>query len=445
MEERLLGRVLERFVRSERIQAWRTVEKQVESRELFLVGTRIEMRRAKAVTRTLLAVYRDFRRGPQDFRGSATLRLHPTQTGRELERALEWAAEAALQAQNAPYPLVQPGGPAPAVPPEALACPETGGADLERALPGLEAVLQGPPAPGVRLTSAELFLERVATRIRNSAGLDVRWTAVRGSGELIVEAEAAHGAVELYRELSFTRPRPDYLAGELHGLQTLCRDRASALPTPALGSAPLLLTGEAVRELAAHFVYHAAAETAHRRLARFRPGEPVQGEPVQGEAGDPLDLSLEPFLPHSPTSAPWDEDGWPLAPVHLIERGRLLRCWGPVQYCHYLGLEPTGAVPNVRLRPGGRPLEALRSPGVLEVAVFSDFQCESLTGNFAGELRLAYWHAPDGSRRPVTGGSVSGCLVGLAGGLQLSREAQLLAGFEGPAGVRLPAVSVTGG
>ena len=437
----MLERILARMKNARHIDAWRVAEQRIESRELFLVGRQTELRRAKTVTRTYLTMYRDFQRQGKPRRGSATVRLHPTHTRGELESVLRSAAEAALQAENAPYPLVEPGGPAPAVPPEALACPE--GVDLEAGLSELERALRDCAAqdPGARLNSAELFVERVGTSIANSAGLEVGWTSFRGSGELIVEAEGPGGSVELFRELAFTRPRPEPLAQEMRRLQALCRDRAAAVPTHALGSVPLLLTGEAVRELGQYFLFHSAAESAYRNLARFRPGESVQGEAVRG---DVLNLSLDPFLPYSPLSSPWDEDGWPLEPVRLIEDGLLARYWGPVQYCHYLGIPPTGSVPNLRLRPGGRPLEALRDGGCLEVAVFSDFQCQPLTGDFAGELRLAYWHAPDGSRRPVTGGSVSGCLAELAGGLLLSAETQALSGFEGPAGVLLPQVSVTG-
>ncbi len=45
----------------------------------------------------------------------------------------------------------------------------------------------------------------------------------------------------------------------------------------------------------------------------------------------------------------------------------------------------------------------------------------------------------------MTGGSLSGRLPELAGGLELSAELQRLDGFEGPAGVRLASAAVTGG
>jgi PmbA protein len=278
--------------------------------------------------------------------------------------------------------------------------------------------------------------------VRNSEGVDVRYDFFQGSGELIVEAPSPAGPVELFRELAFARVRPAELAEELGRLLELCRRRARAVPTPAVGSAALLLTGEAVRELVSYFVYHASAEAAYGHVARFHPGEGVQGT---RPAGDLLTVSLEPYLEHSPSSLPWDEDGWPLQPTPLIEEGRLLSWWGPLRWCHYLGCPPTGRLPNVRVRPGSRRLEELRRGGCLEAAVFSDFQCDALTGDFAGELRLGTWHDPQGGAQPVTGGSVSGRLPELAGSLELSAELERLDGYEGPAGIRLESAAVTGG
>jgi len=436
----MLQAVLEGLRRAGVLNAWRIVEQQVESRELFLVGTRADMRRAKEVSRLQATVYRDFSRDGRACRGSATARLHPTQGRRELERALRAAAGAAGHVLNPAYPLVSPGGPAPQVP-EAPGVPDLGGAldSLGAVLLETGGVQKGEKA---RLNSAELFLERGETRVRNSEGVDVRFGFFQGSGELFVEAEAPGGPVELFQPLAFARVRADELRVELDRQLELCERRARAVPTPALGSPPVLLTGVAVRELLSYFTYHSSAEAAYGRVARFRPGEGVQGRQVDG---DPLTLSLEPYLEHSPSSVPWDVDGWPLAPTALIEQGRLLRWWGPLRWCHYQGCPPTGHLPNVRVGPGSRGLAELRRGGCLEVAVFSDFQCDALTGDFAGELRLGTWQDPGGGRQPVTGGSLSGRLPELAGGLELSAEILRLDGYEGPAGVRLASAAVSGG
>jgi predicted Zn-dependent protease len=428
--------LLEKLRRAGVLDAWRSVERRVESRELFLVGRQVDMQRAKDVTRLEVTVYRDFSQEGRRCRGSAAVKLHPTHARRELERLLREAAESAAWVRNAHYPLVRPGGPEPAAPaPQSVA-------DLGQALDSLGEVLMREAGGRARLNSAELFLERSRTHLCNSEGLEIRFPAFRGSGEMIVEAQAGDGPVELFQPLAFARVQPGQLREELERQLELCCRRAEAVPTPALGASPVLLRGMAVRELFTHFTYHASAEAAHSRLSRFHAGGGVQGERL---SGDPLCLRLEPHLEHSPSSAPWDEDGWPLAPVSVIENGRLISWWGPLRWCHYLGVPPTGNVPNVRVLPGRLPLEELRRGGCLEAEVFSDFQCDTLTGDFAGELRLGTWHDPQGGGRPVTGGSISGRLPELAGGMQLSAEVQHLDGFEGPAGVRLAAVSVTGG
>ena len=436
MVQGMVQELLEKLRRAGVLDAWRTLERRVQTRELFLIGRQVDMRRAKEVTRLEVTVYRDVSLEGRPYRGSATVKLHPTHGRRELEHALREAAASAEWVRNAPYPLVQPGGRKPAVPAREDV------PDLDRALDCLGEVLAGETGSGARLNSAELFLERSQTSLRNSEGVEVGFPAFQGYGEMVVEAQGSDGPVELFQPLAFARVRPEELRQELVRQLEMCRSRAEAGPTPALGTCSLLLRGTAVRELFSYFTYHASAEAAHARLSRFHHGGGVQGEPM---SGDPLNLRLEPYLEHSPSSAPWDEDGWPLEPLSLIEQGRLAAWWGPLRWCHYLGVPPTGNLPNVRVLAGSRPLEELRRGGCLEAEVFSDFYSDALTGDFAGELRLGTWHDPDGGRRPVTGGSVSGRLPELSGGMLLSAELQRLDGFEGPAGVRLASVSVTGG
>ncbi len=184
----MLRSVLEGLQAAGVLDAWRTVEQQVESRELFLVGARADMRRAKQVSRLSATVYRDFTRDGQASRGSATVRLHPTQSRRELERALRAAAGAAAHVQNPAYPLVAPGGPVPQVP-EASGVP-----DLGAALDSLGAALLETGgqhrAEEARLNSAELFLERGEIRVRNSQGVDVRLASCSFSAEIPASTRA---------------------------------------------------------------------------------------------------------------------------------------------------------------------------------------------------------------------------------------------------------------
>jgi len=128
----------------------------------------------------------------------------------------------------------------------------------------------------------------------------------------------------------------------------------------------------------------------------------------------------------------------------IIEAGIIKRYWGPLRFCHYLDVVPTGAFRNFSVAPGSKTTEELGRGAHLEVVSFSDFIAEPLTGDFGGEFRLAYYTDPDGQRYPVTGGSVSGNIRDVQAKMYLSRETQSIAGFQGPLAVKLPEISVAG-
>ena len=85
----------------------------------------------------------------------------------------------------------------------------------------------------------------------------------------------------------------------------------------------------------------------------------------------------------------------------------------------------------------------LRTGDFLEVVEFSDFQADAITGDIAGEIRLAYLHQ-GGKVTPVCGGSVSGNIRNLLDGFRFSKETRQYNCVLIPAVTRLQGVSVTG-
>ena len=73
---------------------------------------------------------------------------------------------------------------------------------------------------------------------------------------------------------------------------------------------------------------------------------------------------------------------------------------------------------------------------------FSDFQVDDVTGDIAGEIRLAYLHR-DGKTVPVSGGSVSGNMNELVKGMQFSAERRQYNTLMIPAVTRLNGATVT--
>ena len=79
----------------------------------------------------------------------------------------------------------------------------------------------------------------------------------------------------------------------------------------------------------------------------------------------------------------------------------------------------------------------------LYAVTFSDFQMDTMSGHFGGEIRLAYLF--DGERvRIVTGGSVNGSINACSGGMKFTTERYDSKNYSGPFAVMLPGVRVAG-
>lgn len=78
----------------------------------------------------------------------------------------------------------------------------------------------------------------------------------------------------------------------------------------------------------------------------------------------------------------------------------------------------------------------------IEAVAFSDFYVDSTTGDFGGEIRLAYVNR-DGARIPVTGGSITGSVTANRGEMLLSREIEAKARSLSPVACILPSATVS--
>ena len=127
----------------------------------------------------------------------------------------------------------------------------------------------------------------------------------------------------------------------------------------------------------------------------------------------------------------------------LIAGGRAVRYWGSRQFSQYLKVDDSFIASNFTVSGGTESEANLRTGDYLEVVEFSDFQCDSVTGDIAGEIRLAYLHQ-NGKVTPVSGGSVSGSMPELAKAMRFSRESRQYNCHLIPAVTRLCGATVTG-
>jgi PmbA protein len=433
----MLQEIIKVLNANKEVSAWKIIERETRGLELFFIKKNLDMNRSKKVKHMLLTLYHDFKED-REYRGSVSLRLHPTYTLSEIESIIEKALFSARYVKNEPYPLAEPGIPATVIPESRFASKP-----LESWLaPLTEALFKEGTREKGGINSAELFLNHIKIRILNSAGVDVAYDSYKGDLEIIAEWHGKKEDVELYKLIHFSDFFPEKISETVKKQLLLCRDRAQAKATPSL-KVPVLLTGDPVKEFFNYYLSQSAAENVYKKISTMEIGRSIQGERVQG---DKLNIRLEPYLIDSVQSAAWDSDGLALKPVALIEQGILTHYWGPLRFTHYLNCPATGNVPNVIIREGTCPAEDIRKGEYLEVLSFSDFQCDPLTGDFGGEIRLAKYAAGNGSAEPVsvTGGSISGNIRDVQHDFTFSKEIQVFDNFQGPETIRLNQVNITG-
>lgn len=414
------------------INDWKIIESFSEDNEFFFVGKNLDMNRAKEVKRYLVTVYRDFEEDGEKYRGSASAKIHPTMLDEEIKGILEESVFAAGFVKNKPYPLAEPSGSAKKSENEMLK------GDLSEWISKVtEEVFE---SKSDCLNSVEIFINRGKKRIVNSKEIDASFDYANSFVEIITSATGKDEEVELYHQLKFSNFKPGEISKQVSEKLSLTEDRAAAVATPPLKKSTILLTGEPAAQLLGYYLDKASVKMVYEKLSTAKIGESVQGEEVKG---DRITLFLDPAVPGSYYSAPYDGDGLALKKEIIIENGILKKYWGDVRYSHYMGVEPTGSATNYVVNPGEKTQEELRADPHLEVASFSSFNVDEITGDFGGEIRLG-WYFNGEKRISVCGGSVTGNIKDVQNELYLSKEINNYHNFVGPKTVKLNNVTVAG-
>lgn len=432
----MLEQIKEILINQNNISGYKIKESQVYSSELFFVKRNVDMDRAKHVHHFYVTVYSDFTEEGTSYRGSSTTCIHPTMNPEEVRKAIQDTAFAASFVKNPYYPLVKPAS--------------IGAASLESnfAKESLsywmneitKAIYKNDIYEKGGINSCEIFLEKIMTRIVNSEGLDVSEESYRCMVEFITTWREEGEEIELYRCIDCSEFNADLLAGEVKNMIGICKEKAIAESTPALKTSSVILTREAVKDFFAYYYSKSNASSVYNQSSTWKVGDKVQGDMVKGDC---ITLTLDPLMKNSTKSEAFDVDGFPVKPVRLLDEGKLIQYAADSRYAYYLGVEPTGNIENVIVESGSKSIEELKREPYLMTAAFSDFTVDTMTGDFCGELRLAWYY--DGRKTiPVAGGSVTGNIAELQQEMYLSKERQKDNNFEGPAMVLLKNVTVAG-
>ena len=300
--------------------------------------------------------------------------------------------------------------------------------------------LVAAPLPGVKRSSAEIYIEEKEFFLVNSNGLErgqtsseilVEFVLLAEKGALLEGESQATRRVRFYKDLHLTEI-----------LETYARfaREAQEAGLPKSGTYPVVFSGEALDTLFNFFVLQSSGPAGFQNWSQFHLEQAV----VQEITGDPLTLFSNPAFPWGLKSRSLDENGLPLQRVEVIRENIFKKRMNNKRYADYLQEEPTGDFSNIEVKSGVQSEGALLSGSpCYHLFRFSTFEPNPITGAFSGEIRTGYL-IRDGRRQPVKGGSVSGRMQEAFRRAFFSNETTRREAYFGPAAVRIEKLEIAG-
>lgn len=397
------------------------------SQEVFFIGQKLDMARAKDVTHTMLTVYVDSE--DKKYRGSASIELHPTSSIEEIKEQVDQAIFAAQFVRNPWYPVV-----------ENQTCDDAGlDIDLTQELVKLTKAMQAVKVCGSeKVNSYEIFANKKQIHIVNSKGVDVTYSSFECEIEVVINTSKDGHEIELIKDMRFANKDASEITKEVEGMFKSGHDRLEAVPTKQNEHANVLLTGDDVCQFFGYFTDHTNASNQFIQVAKAK-----LNEKLTGDEADDVTIHLLPVLEGSTKNNLYDTSGNPVKERLLFENGICKSYWGTIQHAHYIQLEDPTSINNIVVEGGSMSVEEMKKIPHLEVTDFSAFVMDSISGNFGGEIRLGY--ESDGQNvHPVVGGSISANCNNILKNIKFSKETRQINNYVVPCAILLTDVSVAG-
>lgn len=398
--------------------------------ELFFIKKNLDMRRTENTNTSYVTVYRDFEKDGEKFRGDAAFTVEAATTREELDAKIKRAYTAAQFVPNPFYEI------APEVKQDCFTMESTlAGLTLEDVMKKyVEALYAADCDDKAFINTAEFFVKKLTKHIINSNGVDVSYIKYSVEGEFVAQCKEPQD-VETYQSFKFEGLDTEELTSQAREALKLTRDRAVADTAPKAGQYDVVLSGEYAATVMSYYRDRANGAYIYRQYSDYKTGDFIQGEKSE-ITGDIINAD---YLP----STPFSNEGVPMKKLPCISEGVFQNIHSGCRYSYYLGIKPIGAYTKLEITPGTMSFEDMKKHKGLYVVNFSDFQMDSMGGNFGGEIRLAYLN--DGEKiTPVTGGSINGSIIEAQKSFRFSSETQNTSKFVGPKAILLKNVSVAG-
>lgn len=411
-----------------KIENYKLDEMVREAAELYFIKKHTDMRRSNKVHEYVITVYNDFEKDGKKMRGASYANIYPGMTEEEIAKVVDELYFAASFVNNAYYELPDP------VKEDMVVMESTlGEVSLEEGAAKMaEALFAADNDDEAFVNSAEFFVRKTKVSIIASNGTDVSYIKYSASGEFVVQCSAPQD-VEFYQDFRYDGLATEELTKKVSDALAEVKARAKATEAPKAGAYDIILSAEHVSDLLSYYSARSNAAMVYPGYSNYKLGTKVQGDEVKGEK---LNITFE-------VSEPYSGEGIKMKKRALLENGELKLIHGGNRLCRYLGIEPTGDYGKKSVHNGSVTFEEMKQDRCLHIVKFSDFQMDSYSGHFGGEIRLAYLYE-DGKVTYVTGGSINGSIADVQGDMVFSKETYSDSRYEGPFAVKLKNVSVAG-
>ena len=421
--------LIKELLNKNNIEEYIISETEFEDLELYFIRDSLDMKRSKHLLNYSVKIFNNFNENGEKFKGDTTLTIYPSMTKDEIDKAIVEGYYITSLVKNRYYNLPKGNKKDEKILIESKISKNT----LEETANKLrEALYKNNNIDKGFINSAEIFVEKVRKKILGANGTDIEYVKYNTHGEYVTQW-IDKDDVELYNSFSYNDLEEDELALKVKEAILNTGYREKSLNPPKTGSYNVILSGEEVKTLLSYYLEISEASMIYQGYSNFKINNSVQGNDIKG---DKINIRLT-------SSVPFSNEGVKLIDRTLIDKCELKSIYGSSRFMNYLNLEPVGEYDGAIISGGNTSFNDMISNGDLHIIKFSDFQMDSLTGDFFGEIRLALLKDGD-NLIPLTGGSLSASIKDVQSDFILSKEVQNLGSYKIPLAIKLNSVEISG-
>ncbi len=406
---------------------YKIVEKTTVSHQGFFIGQKLDQHRICDVKHTTLTIYID----KDNQRASASKEIFANETEEEIRKDIESLKFNASLAYNKHYQLVK----------DIQHSEEMKNCDLLASFKNVVSAVQMiNDTESEKINSYEIFVNQNYYHVVNSQGVDVSYNTLDEMVEIVINSINDCHEVEVYQMIQCGADQTvENIAASIKKTFKSANDRSHAQKAKTMLDTRVLISGEDLRMFFRYFGEKSNTQMVYRGMSRVQIGDCCQN----GEDCDKITMEAKRYLPFSSKNHPYSEDGLEIKDFTILKDGVYKNYNGDQRTAYYLGLNDISPVNNIVISGGSKTVDELKKDPYLEIVQFSSFDMDSMTGDFGGEFRLAYYFDGE-TTTALTSGSITCNMNDVLDHLHFSKETVQYNDAIVPEVIELKGVNVAG-